>query len=210
VSPRLSSTSTTLGQKSACWSRTACFSSGVFDAPAQYVEQIKVLVGNAPGGADAEIAELSRLVGGVPALHEALKFHRQLVLCVMPKPGCLDEAAAQRSRGLPVLAGDPRNEVSGGLFADRLADPLDHRQRLVRRVQGFAAMPGENPRPGQGVDQVPLVLFGDCRKAHEFPILLRQHVTDQIVPRVMPEGRLSCSRCMIRMSAAFCLSLRRE
>ena len=67
------------------------------------------------------------------------------------------------------------------VFADRAADLLEHGQRLARRVQGLAPPPNEFARPGQGVDHVPLVLFGDRRKAHDFPILLCQHVTDQIV-----------------------------
>ena len=67
------------------------------------------------------------------------------------------------------------------VFADRAADLLEHGQRLARRVQGLAPPPNEFARPGQGVDHVPLVLFGDRRKAHHLPILLRQHVTDQIV-----------------------------
>jgi hypothetical protein len=38
---------------------------------------------------------------------------------------------------------------------------------------------------------------------------LRQHVADEIVPRVTPEGRLSFSRCMIRMIAPVRVSFRR-
>jgi hypothetical protein len=48
-------------------------------------------------------------------------------------------------------------------------------------MQGLAARPGENSRTGQGVDAVDLVFFGDRRKAHDLPILLRLHMTDQIV-----------------------------
>jgi hypothetical protein len=56
-------------------------------------------------------------------------------------------------------------------------------------VQGLAARPCEDPRPRQGVDQVSLVRLGDRRKAYDLPILLRQYVADQIVPRVTPEGQ---------------------
>jgi hypothetical protein len=105
----------------------------------------------------------------------------------------------------PEPAGTGRQNV----FADHPADLLEHRDRLARRVQRLALPPGKDPRPRQGVDPVGLVRLGDRRKAHEFPILLRQHMADQIVPQVTPEGRLSCIRCMIRMIAPFSLSLRR-
>jgi len=48
-------------------------------------------------------------------------------------------------------------------------------------VQGLATLSGEDPRAGQGVDPVDLVLFGDRRKAHHFPILLRLHMSDEII-----------------------------
>jgi hypothetical protein len=51
---------------------------------------------------------------------------------------------------------------------------------------------------------VPPVLFGNHRKTDDLPILLRQYVAGQIVPRVTPEGRLSCSRCIISMITPFC------
>jgi hypothetical protein len=112
-------------------------------------------------------------------------------------PGRLDETAAQRGRGLLVLAGEI-------VFADRLAyllsmgsgSRLGCKASPCRRVK---------TRPRQGVDQVPPVLFGDRRKTDDLPILLRQYVAGQIVP-VTPEGRLSCSRCMISMTAPFLLT----
>ena len=78
------------------------------------------------------------------------------------------------ARGLLVLAGEI-------VFADRLADLLDHRERLARRVQRLAPPPAEDSPPRQSVDHVPLVRLGDRRKAHDLPILLRQHVADQII-----------------------------
>jgi len=71
----------------------------------------------------------------VPALHDAVECRRYFVLRAVPEPGRLDEAAAQRCRDLLVLAGDPRDEVRGGLFADRLADLL-----------GLTRAPGAGPR----------------------------------------------------------------
>ena len=127
----------------------------------------------------------------------------------MPEPRRLDETAAQWRRGLLVLAGDPRNEVSGGLFADRPADLLEHWQRLAFGAQCIAPPTVKAPRSPHRFDRPGLVLLGDRRKARDFPILLGKHVSDQIVPRVKPEGRLSCSRCMIRMMAPFCLSFSR-
>jgi hypothetical protein len=89
------------------------------------------------------------------------------------------------------------------------ADPLEGLQWLALLVQCLAAPPGKRALPQLGVECPALVLLGDRRKADDLPILLRQHVANQIVPRVKPEGRLSCSRCMIRMMAPFSLSLRR-
>ena len=37
------------------------------------MQEIEVLAGDAPARADAEIAELGRRVGGVPALHNAVE-----------------------------------------------------------------------------------------------------------------------------------------
>jgi hypothetical protein len=62
----------------------------------------------------------------------------------------------------------PAGEIA---FADHMADPLKRAGPFVRRMQGIA-------------------LLGDCRKAHDLPILLRQHMADEIIPRVKPEGRL--------------------
>ena len=44
-------------------------------------------------------------------------------------------------------------------------------------------------RAHRAVDDDRLVILGDRRKADDLPILLRQHMPDQIVPRVTPEGR---------------------
>jgi hypothetical protein len=44
------------------------------------VQQIEVLALDPPADADAEIAELARLIGGVLALHDAVEFLRPLRL----------------------------------------------------------------------------------------------------------------------------------
>jgi hypothetical protein len=67
---------------------------GVFHAPAQYVDQVEVLARHTPARAHAEIAELGRLVRGVPALHDALERRGQFVGPVAPEPDRPDEAAA--------------------------------------------------------------------------------------------------------------------
>ena len=105
-------------------------------------------------------------------------------------------------RGLLVLAGEI-------IFADRAADMLEHGARLALRVQRFAAAAGEILRPDERVDQLALVVLGDCREAHDVPRLLRQHVAGEVVPRVTPEGRLSCSRCMITTMTPLRLSFSR-
>jgi hypothetical protein len=146
---------------------------GVFHALAQYVEQIKVLAQYPPAGADAEIAELARLAGSVPALHDALEFLRQFVGCVTPEPGRLDEAAAQRRRGLLVLAGEI-------VFTDRPTDLLEHWERLARGMQGLAASARKATRSQQAFDDDRLVVLGDRRQPDDLPVLLRQHMADQI------------------------------
>jgi hypothetical protein len=88
----------------------------------------------------------------------------------------------------------PMFSGAGALLADGGADLFGHRQRLARRAQGVVLAAGEDPRPRQGIDDMRLVGLGNRRKAHDVPILLRQHVANQIGPRVKPEGKLSCSR----------------
>jgi hypothetical protein len=129
---------------------------------------------HAPARAHAEIAELGRLVGGVPALHDALEGGGQLFRQVTPEPGRLDETAAQRGGRLLVLAGEI-------VFADRAADMLEHRARLALRMQRLAAPSREMLRSQHRVDQLGLVVLGDCREAHDVPRLLRQHVAGEIV-----------------------------
>jgi hypothetical protein len=104
--------------------------------------------------------------------------------------------------GLLVLAGEI-------VFADRAADMLEDGARLALRVQRLAAAAGEILPPEERLDQLGLVVLGDRREAHDLPFLLRQHVADEIVPRVTPEGRLSCSRCIMRTMAPASLSFSR-
>src|SRR5271166_219195 len=98
---------------------------GRFHAPAQDIEQIEVLALDPPGRADAEIAELARLVGGVPALHDAVELVGPLVWRVIPKPRGLGHAAA---RGAGICWYWP-------------ADLLEGRHWLALGVQCLAALP---------------------------------------------------------------------
>ena len=118
-----------------------------------------------------------------------------------PRAACNPRFCARTSRRVG-LAGEI-------VFADRAADMLEHGQRLALRVQCLAPPAGEILRPQHRIDDLGLVVLGDPRETHDLPRLLRQHVADEIVPRVMPEGRLSCSRYMIRTIAPFSLSLSR-
>jgi hypothetical protein len=104
--------------------------------------------------------------------------------------------------GLLILAGKI-------VLADIAADLLEHRERLALGVQRLAPPPSKIPRAPHRLDRVRLVLLRDRRETHDLPIFLGQHVADQIVPPVKPEGRLSCNRCMISTMAPFCLSLSR-
>jgi hypothetical protein len=170
----LSSISTTEGPEPLVLRAHFVLQLRVFHAPAHQVDQIKVIAGDAPGRADAVIAELGRLVGGVPALHDALELRRQGTRRVVPEPGPFDQAAAQWCRGLLVLAGEI-------IFADHLAQVLEHRERLARRVQCLALMPGQEFRSPDRLGEQHLVDLGDRRKADDLPIFLGQHLAHQIV-----------------------------
>jgi hypothetical protein len=146
----------------------------IVEARAPEVEQIKLGAVDAPAGADAEIREFARLVGGVPALHDALEGGRQLVRPVAPEPVRLDHAAAERRRRLLVLAGEV-------IFADRAPDPREYRQTLARRVQRLADPPRKHERPQQRLDPMRLVGLGDRRKSHHLPVLLHQHMAGEVV-----------------------------
>src|SRR6266446_11006230 len=164
------------------------------------MQKIEVLAGDAPARADAEIAELGRLVGGVPALHDSVEALRPLVRRISPEPGRLDHAAALRCRHLLILAGEI-------VFAQSAADLLEHLGRLALGVQGLARLAAKGSRPEHRLDPVGLRLIGDRREAHYLPRLLLQYMAGEVVPRVMPEGRLSCRRCMISTMAPLSLSL---
>jgi hypothetical protein len=125
-------------------------------------------------------------------------------------PAGLASRPTEPGLGLGAMSRRPPGRSAGALFADRPADLPEHRQRLARRVQGLAAPALEATPPQQTVVKGRLVFLGDCRQTHQFPILLSQHVADQIVPRVTPGGRFSCSGCMITTIAPVCLSLRRD
>src|ERR1700730_10359036 len=60
----------------------------IFQPPAEHAEQEEVLAFDPPSRADAEIAELGRLVGGVPALHAALETLRLFILAIALEPPC--------------------------------------------------------------------------------------------------------------------------
>jgi hypothetical protein len=99
-------------------------------------------------------------------------------------------------RDLLVLAGEI-------VFAERAADLLEHRRRLALEVHGLARLATEGLTSEHCRGPVQLLLVGNRREAHDLPRLLRQHVAGEVVPRVKPEGRLSCSRCMISTSLSF-------
>jgi len=78
-----------------------------------------------PGRADAVIAEVGRLVGGIPTLHDAVKALRPILLAVELEPLFLDHTAAQGRGGLLILTGEI-------VFADRMADLVQGVERLAR------------------------------------------------------------------------------
>ena len=48
-------------------------------------------------------------------------------------------------------------------------------------MQGLARLAAKDLAPEHGLYPVLLVLLGDCRQPHDVPILLRHHVTGEIV-----------------------------
>ena len=82
------------------------FERRVFQPPAEQVEQEEIFAFHPPGRAHREIAELGRLVRGIPALHDAVEALRPVLLIVAPEPAFLDQTTAERRRGLLVLAGE--------------------------------------------------------------------------------------------------------
>src|SRR5207249_12091953 len=116
------------------------FERRIFEPLAQQAQQVKVLASDTPGRADAEVAELGRLVGGIPALHDVLEALGPLVLAVTLEPCFLDQPAAQGCRGLLILA----SEI---VLADGAADVREGGERLARGVQRLAVPPGEAVRP---------------------------------------------------------------
>src|SRR5438132_4917108 len=109
------------------------------------MQEIEVLAGDAPARAHAEIAELGRLVGGVPALHDAVEEGGPLVWRVSPEPRRLDHAAALRCGHLLVLAGEI-------VFADRPADLLEHDGRLALGMQGLARLAAKGLMPEHSLE----------------------------------------------------------
>jgi hypothetical protein len=130
---------------------------GIFHAPAQDIEQIEVLALDPPARAHAEIAELGRVVGGVPALHDAGEFVGPFVRRVAVEPCGLDHAAALRRGHLLVLAGEI-------ILLDRAANVFEGGRRLAFGMQWLAVLPGEYVRPQLGIERVGLVVLGDRRK----------------------------------------------
>ena len=120
-------------------------------------------------------AELARLVGGVPALHDAVELLGSLVFRVIPKPRRLDHAAALWCRHLLVLAGEI-------VFAQGAADLLEHLRRLALGMQGLARVAAEGLPSEHRLDPVQLVVIGDRREPHHLPRLLRQHMAGEVVP----------------------------
>ena len=116
---------------------------GILHALAQYVQEIEVLAGDAPARAHAEIAELSRLVGGVPALHDAVESGGAGLAphsrgggfdgrgCRLRRgarnwlPYCRTIAAADLSRAVLIdkgtLGGNAPDDILGGQYRRHLA-----------------------------------------------------------------------------------------
>jgi hypothetical protein len=67
------------------------------------------------------------------------------------------------------------------VFADRAADAIEGVERLALTMQGLALTSSKASRSPDRLDPVHLVGFRDRRKADHFPLLLREHVADEVV-----------------------------
>jgi len=70
-----------------------------------------------------------------------------------------------------MLAGDPRNEVSGGLFAQGAADLLERVWRLPLGMQGRARSAADGLPPEHRLDSVQLLVISDRWETHHLPRL---------------------------------------
>src|ERR1700758_3960217 len=70
---------------------------GIFEPAAKDANQVGVLAGDSPGRTNAIVAELGRLVGGIPTLHNTFKIGH-LVGHVSPEPFELYQTATERRR----------------------------------------------------------------------------------------------------------------
>src|SRR5271155_4045419 len=96
----------------------------IFEPPAENTEEEEVLAAHSPSRAHREIAEFRRLVGGVPALHDAVEALRSLALAVALEPFGFHHAAAQWRGRLLILSGEV-------VFADGPPDVLKGFERLT-------------------------------------------------------------------------------
>src|SRR6516162_1315814 len=71
------------------------------------------------------------------------------------------------------------------------AELVEHFGWLAFRMLRLTRFAAKHCRPEHGLDAVPFVCLDDRRTRHDVPILPRQHMAGQMVPRVTPEGRVS-------------------
>src|SRR5215831_13021522 len=135
---------------------------GIFEPLAQHTQEINFFAADTPSRADAKITELSRLVGSVPALHDAVKALRSFLVVITLEPFGLDQTPAQGRGGLLILA-------SKVVLADRPPEMSECREWLALGVQRLAPLTPEAARAPDRVDRMHLVDLGDRRKADDLP-----------------------------------------
>jgi hypothetical protein len=142
------------------------FERRVFEPPAEHAEEEEVFAFHSPGCAHRKITELGRLVGGVPALHDAVEWLRNFLVTIALEPFLLDQTAAQWGGGLLILPGEV-------VFTNRAPNAVESYERLAVEVQSLALSARKAPRPPDRLDPMHFVAFGDRRKAQDIPWLLR-------------------------------------
>src|SRR6516162_6685669 len=151
----------------------SAFERGVFQPSSEDGEEEEVLAFDPPSRAHAEITELGRLVGGVPALHDAVESLRPFVLAIALEPFRLDQAAPQRGGGLLILA----REI---VFSDRPPDAVEGVERLARGVQRLTLPAPEASRSPDRLDPVHLIDVSDRWIADSHPSLVGEHVAGEV------------------------------
>lgn len=144
---------------------------GILVSPPVELNQVIVVLDNAPGGADRIVVGASSHRGGIPALDDIFGCAGRRQLIVPAKPFPLDEIAFERHRPLLVL----RRELQAADFG---LDPLQHQLAFAPHVQEVAGATAKDAIMAAGDDAI---FDGDGRQIEVMPATCLQQMTCEIV-----------------------------